>query len=255
MKIILQKIIAASGLASRRGAEKMIREGRVRVNGVKAQIGDSADEEADMITVSGRPLPRKAAKIYLKLNKPAGYTCTNRSFAKERNIYELVPSSERLFAIGRLDKDSRGLLLLTNDGDLAQRLAHPRFQHEKIYLVRTKDAAERPDKIVSALLRGLDIGEGDGKVRAQAARYLQNDSFVITLNEGKKRQLRRMFRNLGLEVSDLQRIGFAGLELGGLPEGSCRKLSAEELTSLRGRAQTTASGRLTGETKRTRRGD
>src|SRR5680860_69388 len=116
MIMVLQKIIAESGLASRREAEKMIKMGSIKINGKLAVLGDKADPEQDKITFRGKPLPQKAEKIYIKLNKPVGYTCTNRSFPGEQNIFQLISLKERLFSIGRLDKDSRGILLLTNDG-------------------------------------------------------------------------------------------------------------------------------------------
>jgi pseudouridine synthase len=232
---VLQKIIAASGYCSRRNAEELIRGGAVRVNGRVATVGDRADAAKDKIVVSGQIISA-APKVYLKLNKPAGYTCTNRNFPGEKNIFDLVRTPDRLFAVGRLDKDSRGLVLLTNDGDLTQKLAHPSFEHDKIYEVTIKGAIgdqEAGEVVVKELLTGIDIGEGDGKVCARKARYLQNNLFIITLNEGKKRQIRRMFAALGLETADLKRIELAGLGLGGLKEGAWTPLSAAEIKQLR----------------------
>ncbi len=242
MKEVLQKIIAESGLASRREAEKMIRNQEVKLNGEIAILGDRAEAEKDIILINGKPLPGKAEKIYLKLNKPAGYTCTNRVFPGEQNIFQLLPKGERLFSIGRLDKDSRGLVILTNDGDLAQRLAHPRYEHEKVYEVlidyRSREENQFLEigaghRLISNLIKGVDIEEGDGIVHAKRALYLQNNRFVITLSEGKKRQVRRMFAAAGYRVKDLKRISFAGLKLGGLKEGSWEKLSATELKMLK----------------------
>lgn len=241
MKEVLQKIIAESGLASRREAEKMIRNQEVKINGELAILGDRADTRSDLILVNGKPLRGKAEKTYLKLNKPIGYTCTNRSFPGEQNIFELLPKGERLFSIGRLDKDSRGLVLLTNDGDLTQRLAHPRYEHEKVYEVlidyRSREENQFLEigaghRLISNLIKGVDIEEGDGVVKAKRALYLQNNRFVITLSEGKKRQVRRMFSALGYRVKDLKRISFAGLKLGNLKEGAWEKLSKEELKNL-----------------------
>lgn len=239
MNDVLQKIIAASGYCSRRNAEELIRNGAVRVNGEIANVGDRADAERDKITVRGR-LIATAPKIYIKLNKPVGYTCTNRSFPGERNIFDLVRTPERLFAVGRLDKESCGLVLLTNDGELTQQLAHPRFEHEKVYEVEVREkrggwvSQEQPDgeMIARELINGIDIGEGDGIARARKARYLQNGCFIITLNEGKKRQIRRMFSALGLETVGLRRVSLAGLQLGTLKEGAWAPLSAEEIKGL-----------------------
>lgn len=233
MNIILQKIIAGSGLCSRREAERLIKAGKVKVNGQKAVVGELADPEIDEIRVSGRLLPQTEKKIYIKLNKPVGYTCSNRRFPGEKNVFDLVRTKERLFSVGRLDKDSRGLLLLTNDGAWAQKLSHPRFGQEKRYEVKLREPFENPKMAAKKLLSGFDIGEGDGRVKAAGARYLQNDLFIITLNEGKKRQIRRMFQKLGAHVVDLKRISFGALELGDLPEGRFEYLNPNAIDSLR----------------------
>jgi len=233
MNIILQKIIAGSGLCSRREAERLIRAGKVSVNGQKATVGELADPEIDEIKVSGRLLPQAEKKIYIKLNKPAGYTCSNRRFPGEKNIFDLIRTKERLFSVGRLDKDSCGLLLLTNDGAWAQKLSHPRFGQEKKYEVKLREPFENPRAAAKKLIGGLDIGEGDGRVKAAGARYLQNDLFIITLNEGKKRQIRRMFQKIGAHVVDLKRVSFGALELGDLAEGRWEYLSPNELDRLR----------------------
>lgn len=231
--MILQKIIATSGYCSRRRADELIRAGHVQINGELATIGDQADPLKDIVTIKGKSLPRAAAKIYIKLNKPRGYICTNRSFPNEKSIFDLVNVEERLFAVGRLDKDSRGLVLLTNDGDLTQHLAHPKFQHEKLYEVAIKEKIIKPELITTKFKQGLDIGEGDGMVRVKSIKYLQNNLFIITLNEGKKRQIRRMFKLFGLTVADLKRPSLAGLELGTLAEGRWAYLSPEEISNLK----------------------
>jgi len=231
MKIILQKIIAGSGYSSRRKAEELIRQGQVQVNGRLAFAGDQADPEKDQITVKGRLIDDQPKKIYIKLNKPLNYTCTNRSFPGEKNIFDLVDIPERLFAVGRLDKDSRGLLLLTNDGELTQRLAHPRFEHDKVYEVKIKENIKNAGEIIKKFKEGINIGE-DGIVRAKDIKHLQKQIFIITLNSGKKRQIRLMFNALSLSVIDLKRINFAGLELADLPEGRWTYLSPEEINNL-----------------------
>jgi pseudouridine synthase len=232
MKMILQKAIAQSGYASRRQAERLIRNGSVQVNGQVALVGDQADPQLDRITVQGRQLAAAPKKIYLRLNKPAGYTCTNREFKNERNIFELVNLPEKLFAVGRLDKDSRGLILLTNDGDLDQYLSHPSFEHNKVYEVLVQGQIRNSQTIINKLRNGIDIGEGDGIVHAQQAKYLQNNLFVITLSEGKKRQIRRMFQQLDLDVTDLKRVQIASLALGDLKEGQWSYLRPEEVKAL-----------------------
>lgn len=230
--MILQKAIAVSGYCSRRQAEMLIRNGQVKINGELALIGVQADPEKDTITVKGRLLGNAPKKTYIMLNKPIGYTCTNRHFAKEKNIFDLIDLDLRLFAVGRLDKDSRGLVLVTNDGDLTLKLSHPRFANEKDYEVKVKDEVINPELVIKNLLTGIDIGEGDGVVKAAKAKYLQNGVFIITLNEGKKRQIRRMFSKLGTQVVDLRRIGLGGLSLGNLPEGKWDYLTPQEMTAL-----------------------
>lgn len=230
--MILQKTIAISGHCSRRQAEMLIRNGQVKINGELALIGVQADPEKDTITVKGRLLGNAPKKTYIMLNKPIGYTCTNRHFAKEKNIFDLIDLDLRLFAVGRLDKDSRGLVLVTNDGDLTLKLSHPRFANEKDYEVKVKDEVINPELVIKNLLTGIDIGEGDGVAKAAKAKYLQNGVFIITLNEGKKRQIRRMFSKLGTQVVDLRRIGLGGLSLGNLPEGKWDYLTPQEVTAL-----------------------
>lgn len=232
MQIILQKAIANSGYCSRRKADELIRNGHVKIDGRVAIIGEQADPEVNKITIDGSLIGKEEKKVYIMLNKPLGYTCTNRNFKNEKNIFELVDLPERLFAIGRLDKDSHGLILLTNDGDLTLKLSHPRFEHDKEYEVRVRDEVINPGMVVKNLLNGIDIGSGDGVVKAVNAKYLQNDLFVITLNEGKKRQIRRMFDALGTRVVDLKRINIGGLSLGNLPEGKWDYLDEEETAYL-----------------------
>lgn len=233
MKMILQKAIAASGYCSRRKGEELIRDGLVSVNGALAFIGDEADPEKDKITVNGRLLSGPEKLVYIILNKPLGYTCTNRRFPNEKNIFDLVDLPSRLFAVGRLDKDSHGLILLTNDGDLTLKLSHPRYEHDKEYEVKIRDEVINPNLVVNSLLKGIEIGDGDGVVKAVKAEYLQNNIFIITLNEGKKRQIRRMFESLGTKVVDLKRTRLGSLMLGNLPEGRWDYLSDEEINNLK----------------------
>ena len=155
MKIILQKIIALSGYSSRRKAEELIREERVKVNGITALIGEKANPIEDKITINGRLISGTEEKIYIILNKPVGYTCTNRSFPNEKNIFNLVDLPNRLFAVGRLDKDSRGLVLITNDGDLTQKLSHPKFESEKDYEVKIRDEVINPEMVIKNLQESL----------------------------------------------------------------------------------------------------
>jgi len=232
MKIVLQKAIALSGFCSRRKAEVLIENNEIKINGQIAQKGDRVDLKKDKIEIRGKKLSSQPEAIYLMLNKPRGYTCTNRRFPNEKNIFDLLPNKERLFAVGRLDKDSRGLVLLTNNGDLAFKLSHPSFEHKKEYQVKLKEKIERPKLISEKFIKGIDIGEDDGIAKAVGVEYLQNNIFIITLSEGKKRQIRRMFNYFKLTILDLKRISLSGISLGNLEEGKWRNLNKKEIEYL-----------------------
>lgn len=229
MKIILQKFIAASGFCSRRQAEELIRLGEVFVNGVKAELGQMASE-SDLVEIDGKKIKLAGEKIYIALNKPVGYTCTNRKFKDEKNVFELLPAEfKNLHAVGRLDKNSRGLVLLTNDGDYTFRATHPRFGHEKRYRVsiinyQLSISKQLIDDIIYQFKKGIEIGEGDGVVQVKEIRYLGGERFEIVLTEGKKRQIRRMFSALGYDVIDLQRVAIGKIELENLKEGEWKQL-------------------------------
>jgi pseudouridine synthase len=222
MKIVLQKYLSEAGFSSRRQAEKFISEGRVKVNGKIAHLGERADEN-DEVTVAGKRVEVKNKKIYVLLNKPVGYTCTNRSFKGEKNVFDLVNIKERLFVVGRLDKNSHGLVLLTNDGALAQEMTHPRYEMPKVYRVTVASEEEieegQSDMVARRFKSGVDIGEDDGIAKAKDVKYSGNNTFKVTLAQGKKRQLRRMFAILGYNVVDLERVALGKYQLGDLKEG------------------------------------
>jgi 23S rRNA pseudouridine2605 synthase len=245
MKIILQKFIAQTGYSSRRKAEELIRTGKVTVDGIVAKVGESF-EEKDLnskleVRINGKTLNLPDKKIYIILNKPVGYVCTTRRFKGEKNIFELIETPEKnsLIIAGRLDKDSRGLLLLTNDGEVVYRLTHPKFRHEKKYTVDIKTNQKQTDLdyILKSFRQGIDIGEGDGVVRAKAIKCLNPQTgadlkFEIVLTQGKKRQIRRMFKKIGFKVINLMRTEIAGIELSNLPEGKWRELNEFEIKKL-----------------------
>lgn len=238
-KLALQKIIADRGYCSRRQAEELIAQGRVELNHQIAELGARADEK-DLIKIGRHTLTVSPEKIYLIINKPAGYTCTNRYFKNEKNIFSLLPFQDRLFAVGRLDKDSRGLIIITNDGDLTQRLSHPRFKQKKVYRVslaspkaETKWEEKKIKLIEQSLSSGVRVPEEDRPMKATKIQYLQNGNFIITLSEGRNRQIRKMFASLGYMVKDLIRIEEAGLSLGSLAEGKWRHLTEKELKDIR----------------------
>lgn len=239
-KINLTKLIAESSPYSRRQAEQLIRDGLVFVNGKRAELGEKHDNNIS-IEIEGKVIQHKQGekKIYIKLNKPAGYVCTNRSFKGERNIFSLLknaPQIETLFSIGRLDKDSCGLLLITNDGDTNYRLSHPKFEHQKVYLVEVASAGVFQDKfflesflekMMKSFRSGVDI-EQETLAKAKRIEYLGDRKFKIILTEGKKRQIREMFKYFKLRVVKLKRIQFAGIELNNLKESEWKYLSPEE---------------------------
>ncbi len=235
MSIVLQKYIAQGGKYSRREAEELIRRGLVAVNGKKAELGMRA-EDGDLIEVRKRRLDLAKEQMYIKLNKPVGFTSTSKDFKGEKNIFDLVRIKEKLIIAGRLDKNSRGLILLTNDGELVQKITHPSFEHEKEYIITITEPEifdnELP-RILSSFKKGIDIGEDDGVVRVKDIRYLGANKFAIVLTQGKKRQLRRMFYEMGYQVSDLLRVRIGNLKLNDLPEGRWQLLTKKEIADLK----------------------
>lgn len=225
----LQKLIAASGLCSRRTAEAWIAAGRVTVNGAAAALGQSADPERDVILVDGAPLPSGGAKRYLMLNKPRGYVCTMSDERGRRTVAELVADcGARVVPVGRLDLDSEGLLLLTNDGAWMQRILHPRYEIDKTYHVTVAGEVHGAAARLAAIT-ALD-GEPIRPARVSALRLgRETAELSITIHEGKNRQIRRMCAAVGLHVKRLRRVREHHLELGALPEGKWRDLTAEEL--------------------------
>lgn len=234
MKERLQKLIASAGLCARRTAEDWIAAGRVCVNGAVASLGDRADLETDTVTVDGAPLPGKPGAVYLMLNKPRGYVTTLSDEYGRRTAAELVADcGVRVYPVGRLDRDSEGLLLFTNDGELAQRLLHPRHQVDKVYLVTVRG------DIRGAAERLMAITELDGEpiAPAQAAEVARHEGQAVLrviIHQGKNRQVRRMCAQIGLHVVRLQRIQEDSLLLGDLPAGKWRYLTDQELQGLRG---------------------
>lgn len=231
-KIVIQKLIAASGAASRRQAEELIRDGHVRLNGKKAKLGDRASAE-DEVLLKGRPLGLQKEHIYIKLHKPLDVVCTSRSFPGEKNVFDIVHLNRPLTIVGRLDKDSEGLVILTDDGDLAYKLTHPKFGVPKVYVVTLEHDLDKKKikDIQAAFVSGIVIEEG--KVRAQRVKHLRGRTFEVVLQEGKKRQIRRMFRKMGCHVSRLTRVRIGKVTIGGIKKGEWKYLNKEEISRLK----------------------
>jgi len=234
MKERLHKLIAAAGLASRRQAEGWIKSGRVQVNGRVASLGESADPEADRIEVDGRPIRARERKYYVLLNKPSGYVTTLHDPGGRPIVSELVRDiPARLHPVGRLDLTTEGLLLLTNDGELTQRLAHPRHEVDKTYLVRLRGClspeAER------RLATGVVLEDGlTAPARVEKVRTGTSHTWLeLTIHEGRNRQVRRMCEAVGYPVSRLKRIRLAFLDLREIPTGKYRLLSSAEVARLK----------------------
>jgi len=228
----LQKIISRYGVASRRKAEELILEGRVRLNGNTAHLGDTAIYGEDVIEVDGKVLRKEPQRLYIMLNKPRGYVTTMEDEKGRRTVKDLVQDCpQRVYPVGRLDLNSEGLLLMTNDGDLTNRLTHPSHEIEKSYKVWFSNY--RPDA-EKELMKPLLL---DGKMTAPAkVRILQVKDTIatleITIHEGRNRQIRRLCEHADLTVTRLQRIRQGDLLLGKLPVGKWRYLTEEELDFL-----------------------
>ncbi len=230
----LQKALAAAGLGSRRKCEAMIECGRVRVNGRKAALGDRIDTAADNVTVDGIPIDLGVEKRYFLLNKPPGYITTAKDTRGRPTVMELINEEVRLFPVGRLDRDTRGLLLITNDGYLAQRLTHPSHGVGKTYLVEAR--GHLTSQGLAAMRKGIRLEEGT-TAPAKVKVLLDEEGrclLEMVIHEGRKRQVRRMCAAVGLEVDDLVRTRLGLLDLRGVEEGSYRPLTPAEVKKLLG---------------------
>lgn len=233
MEARLQKILSARGVASRRRAEELIVQGQVLVNGRTAHLGDCADPERDTIMVQGQPLPQQQEFVYILLNKPRGYVTTLSDEKGRKNAAQLVADcGVRVYPVGRLDMDSEGLLLFTNDGALANALMHPKGEIPKTYQVWVTGyyAGAEVQLAQPITLDGYTIRMPLVKlVKAQG----QTAQFCVTIHEGRNRQIRRMCQAAQMQVTRLRRIREGGLELGSVPLGKWRYLTQEELAQLR----------------------
>ena len=228
----IQKILSAAGIASRRKAEEMIQQGRIRVNGNTAKLGDTADRKLDVIEVDGVRLPKPPEKRYILLHKPRGFVTTMSDEQGRKTVAELVADcGDRVYPVGRLDLNSEGLLLMTNDGELANRMMHPSHEVDKTYLVYVTGYRDGADVL---LRRPIEL---DGRpIREPGVRLRSNQdgvaSLEVTIHEGRNRQVRRMCEAAGLRVTRLRRIAEGPLKLGDLKAGNWRDLTETELREL-----------------------
>jgi 23S rRNA pseudouridine2605 synthase len=230
----LQKVLAAAGLGSRRHCEELILAGRVEVDGkVVTELGTRVRPGRQQIRVDGVRL-RRPRRVYYALNKPAGVVCTNRDPSGRPRAIDLIPAQrERIFTVGRLDLHSEGLILLTNDGELANQLTHPRYRIPKTYRVLVAGHPER--EVVAKLRRGIHLADGLARVAGVriSKRHKQSTLLEIVLTEGRNREIRRVLARVGHKVLRLTRIAIGPLRLGGLAPGEYRRLGSREVGALR----------------------
>jgi 23S rRNA pseudouridine2605 synthase len=227
MQIRLQKYLADCGIASRRKSEELILAGKVKVNDeIITQLGVKIDPQTDKIYYQNK-LVQPANYVYIMLNKPQGYTCTTRKFLKEKNILDLVNVKEKVFPVGRLDKNTQGLIFLTNDGNFAYRLTHPKFQIEKEYVVMLREPPAYADASTGRqhdIVKNLEIMEQgimdeNELLKIQSYRINSPNSTNIILTQGHKREIRRLFAHFNYQIKDLKRIRIDKWQLGNLAEG------------------------------------
>jgi 23S rRNA pseudouridine2605 synthase len=233
----LAKFLAHAGVASRRAAEKLVADGRVTVAGEVVTDPARDVDETSGVALDGRRLVPEAHEVHA-LNKPAGVVSTARDTHGRPTVVELVPSRRRLYPVGRLDADTTGLILLTNDGELAERLTHPRYGVEKVYRARVRPARVSR-RALESLRRGVELD--DGRTAPAGVRQPRPGVVEIKIREGRKRQVRRMLEAVGHQVFELERVAFGPLGLRGLEPGQSRRLSRAEVERLRRAARITAA--------------
>ena len=223
----LQKFLSNAGIASRRRAETLIQAGKVTINGKTAKLGDKVDPAVDVVKYNGKILKPETTLHYIAVNKPRGYISSRFDPQKRKSVYKLLPEELRskVWSVGRLDFYTEGLLLFTNDGDLTEQLAHPRFEHDKEYEVELNKNID--DATLDRLRVGVEIGEGF--TTSPAKIRVRNNKIYMTIHEGKKRQIRRMFEKVGFKVKNLKRIRMNKLALADLAPGKIKFVTKEDI--------------------------
>lgn len=224
----LNKYIASCGICSRRKADELISSGKVKVNGqVVTNLGEKVSSK-DIVEVDNKLIHKEEKKVYIVLNKPKGYVTTNSDEYNRKNVIDLIDEEVRVYSIGRLDKDTEGLLLLTNDGEFSNKVMHPRNKIEKTYIVTTDTNVTNEQ--LEKLTNGVDIG--DYITRPAKVKRIGNDKVQIIISEGKNRQVRRMCDSVGINLLNLRRIQVGNVLLGNLQSGKYRYLTAKEKNEL-----------------------
>ena len=229
----LNKFLSNSGVASRRKCDDIIKEGKVFVNGKQVvELGLQVNPKKDKVTIEGKRINLPSSFVYIKLNKPKGYACTASDEKGRKTIYELIDTDERLFSIGRLDYDTEGIIILTNDGEFANKVAHPRYHTEKEYRVTAE--GEIVESELAVMRKGVVI-DGERLPSAKVEKLSFENGFTklsVVIDEGKNRQIRRMFEAIGHQIKLLKRVRIGNVKLGGLSRGEYKDLTEEELNSL-----------------------
>ena len=229
----LNKFLASAGVASRRKCDQLLQQGLISVNGqVVSELGTVINEKKDKVFYEGRQVLLPSSFVYIKLNKPKCYACTAKDEKGRKTIYDLLPREERLFSIGRLDYDTEGLIILTNDGDFANKVAHPRYSVDKEYHVTIEGQIKESE--LAVLRKGVVI-EGQ-RMPSAKVEFLSNDGkntkLSVVIDEGMNRQIRRMFEAIGKTIKLLKRVRIGNVRLGGVKRGDLRDLTTQELDSL-----------------------
>jgi 23S rRNA pseudouridine2605 synthase len=230
----VQKILSRAGFGSRRGCEKFIEEGRVTVNGKRISLGDQADPSRDDIRLDGKPVGKAEKKVYIAVHKPRNMLSLQDLNDDRPSVFDLVKDERHLYPVGRLDFDSEGLVLLTNDGELANRLSHPRYEHDKEYEVRVTRKPD--DEQLNIWRRGIVLEDGYRTLPAEVEvkTFTKNGAWLrVVLREGKNRQIRRMGARINMPVRQIRRIRIGPLKLGKLQPGHFRYLRPEEIEELK----------------------
>lgn len=229
----LNKFLSNSGVASRRKCDELIKEGKVFVNGKQVkELGTVVNEKKDKVTVEGKVISLPSSFVYIKLNKPKGYACSASDEKGRKTIYDLIDCDERLFSIGRLDYDTEGLIILTNDGDFANKVAHPKYNIEKEYRVTIEGDIKESE--LAVMRKGVVI-DGERMPSARVEKLSQDNKYTklsVVIDEGQNRQVRRMFEAIGKSIRLLKRVRIGQVRLGGLSRGDYKDLTEEELNLL-----------------------